>query len=179
MSWTQAQVELRHLGVTPGEANEFQALAGHVTFPHPVLRPPESALLAGGHPQSALWVMGISGDLPIVVLTIDDPADLGLVRQLVRGFAYWQLVGFAADLVVVNGRATSYTEELQHELEHLTASAPPAGARRRAASMSSVPTSSPSPVTWPCSGPQRSTWSPRAVTWATSSPVSWPPTPAT
>ena len=69
MSWTQAQVELRHLGITPGEANEFQALAGHATFPHPVLRPPESALLAGGHPQSALWVMGISGDLPIVVLT--------------------------------------------------------------------------------------------------------------
>lgn len=128
MSWTQAQVELRHLGITPGEANELQALAGHATFPHPVLRPPEAALLAGGHPQSALWVMGISGDLPIVVLTIDDPADLGLVRQVVRGFAYWQVVGFAADLVVVNERATSYTADLQHELEQLTASAPPAGA---------------------------------------------------
>lgn len=124
MSWTQAQVELRHLGTTPGEANDFQALAGHATYPHPVLRPPESALLAAGHPQSALWVMGVSGDLPIVVLSIDDAADLGLVRQLVRGFAYWHLVGFSADLVVVNERATTYTEELQRELEHLTASVP-------------------------------------------------------
>jgi cyclic beta-1,2-glucan synthetase len=126
MAWTQAQVELRHLGLTPGDANELQALAGHATFPHPVLRPSESSLLAAGHPQSALWALGISGDLPIVVVTIDDPHDLGLVRQMIRGFAYWQLVGFAADLVVVNERATSYTEELQHELEHLAGSSPSA-----------------------------------------------------
>src|SRR5690606_33247661 len=79
MSWTQAQVELRHVGITPEEANEFQALAGHATYPHPVLRPAEASLLASGHPQSALWAMGISGDLPIVLLSIDDADDLGVV----------------------------------------------------------------------------------------------------
>jgi cyclic beta-1,2-glucan synthetase len=128
MSWTQAQVELRHLGLTPGEASELQALAGHATYPHPVLRPRESMLLATGSPQSALWVMGISGDLPIVLVSIDDAADIGLVRQLVRGFGYWQLVGFAADLVVLNERPTSYAEELQRELEQLAGSSTPLGA---------------------------------------------------
>ena len=125
MSWTQARVELRHLGITPVEAHEFQALAGHATFPHPVLRPREASLLGAGHPQSALWVLGISGDLPIVMVTIDDAGDIGLVRQLLRGVEYWRLVGFAADLVIVNQQPTSYIAELQHELERLTGSASP------------------------------------------------------
>ena len=35
---------------------------------------------AGGPPQ--LWAHGISGDIPIVLVRIDEPEDVGIVRQL-------------------------------------------------------------------------------------------------
>ena len=39
LAWTQAQVQLHHLGVNPGEAGLFQRLASHVIFAGRDLRP--------------------------------------------------------------------------------------------------------------------------------------------
>ena len=105
--------------------DRFQTLAGHVLYPHPVLRPDESLLLRSAAPQSGLWPLGISGDLPIVLVNIADGAELPLVRQMVRAFEFWRLRRFAVDLVVVNLHSTSYAEDLQQRLEHLVVSIQP------------------------------------------------------
>ncbi len=70
LAWTQAQVQLHHLGVNPGEAGLFQSLASHVIFAGRDLRPPSDVIRRGSGPQSGLWSQGISGDLPIVLLRI-------------------------------------------------------------------------------------------------------------
>ena len=62
---------------------------------------------------------GISGDLPIVLVKIDDPDDVGIVRQLLRAHAYWRLKRLAVDLVILNDRAPSYLQDLQTLLETL------------------------------------------------------------
>ena len=38
LAWTQAQVQLRHLDVAPGQANLYQRLAGHVIYASPARR---------------------------------------------------------------------------------------------------------------------------------------------
>ena len=119
LAWTQAQVQLYHLGVTLDEANLFQLLAGHVLYSSPTLRPTSDTLRRGAGNQSALWPHGISGDLPIVVVRIDDPDDVDLARQLLRAFEYWRLKQLAVDLVILNERAPSYTQDLQTALESL------------------------------------------------------------
>ena len=55
-----------------------------------------------------LWAQGISGELPIVLVRIDDTDDLGIIRQLLRAFEYWRLKRLAVDLVILNERASSY-----------------------------------------------------------------------
>ena len=70
LAWTQAQVQLHHLGVNPGEAGLFQRLASHVIFAGRDLRPSSDVIRHGSGPQSGLWSQGISGDLPIVLLRI-------------------------------------------------------------------------------------------------------------
>ena len=70
LAWTQAQVQLRHIGISPGEASLFQRLAGHLLYAAPTLRPSSEAILRGTGPQSLLWPLGISGDLPILLLRI-------------------------------------------------------------------------------------------------------------
>jgi cyclic beta-1,2-glucan synthetase len=65
----------------------------------------------------ALWPAGISGDLPIVLVRIDEIEDIGLVRQLLHAFEYWRSKGVEADLVILNSHAASYQNELQTALE--------------------------------------------------------------
>ena len=119
LAWTQAQVQLRHLGVAPDEAHLFQTLAGAILYPDRTLRAPADVLArhAGGAP--VLWAHGISGDIPIVLVQIDEPEDVGIVRQLLRAHEYWGLKKLAVDLVILNDRAPSYVQELQALLETL------------------------------------------------------------
>src|SRR5208283_4816629 len=81
LAWTQAQIQLRHLGIDAAEASLFQRLAGYILYADASMRPSSDAIRRGGGGPAALWVNGISGDLPIVLLRIDDVEDIGIARQ--------------------------------------------------------------------------------------------------
>ena len=117
LSWTQAQVQLRHLGVTAEEANLFQRIAGHVLYADASMRPSSATIERGSSTRSALWAQGISGDAPIVLLRIEHIEDLAIARQLLQAHEYWQLKQLAVDLVILNERAASYVQDLQVALE--------------------------------------------------------------
>jgi len=117
LAWTHAQVQSGYLGVSPEEAGLFQRLAGRVLYADPSLRPPADTLRRGGGAPQALWAQGISGDLPIVLVRIDNAEDLGIVRQLLRAHEYWRMKQLAVDLVILNERGTSYIQDLQVALE--------------------------------------------------------------
>jgi cyclic beta-1,2-glucan synthetase len=119
LAWTQAQVQLRHLGITAADAGLFQRLAGHVLFADASLRPSSGTLRRDSGAQSALWSQGISGDLPIVLLKIDDVEDLAIARQLLQAREYWRMKQLAVDLVILNERSASYLQDLQDSLEAL------------------------------------------------------------
>ena len=119
LAWTQAHVQLHHLGISANEADLFQRLAGHVLYSDPTLRASSDVLRRGQGGQSVLWAQGISGDLPIVLLRIDDVDDLDVARQLLRAVSYWRLKQLTVDLVILNERAPSYTQDLQTALEML------------------------------------------------------------
>ncbi len=116
-AWTQAQVQLRYLGISSDEAHLFQRLANRVIYSDPTLRPSSDILKRNELGPSALWVHGISGDLPIVLLRIDEVEDLEIGRQLVRAHEYWRMKKLPVDLVILNERPASYTQDLQAALE--------------------------------------------------------------
>ncbi len=122
LAWTQAQVQLRHLGIDPGEANLFQRLAGHLLYAAPTLRPSSDMIRRGGGGQPGLWPQGISGDRPIVLLRVAEMEDLEIARQLLQAHEYWRMKQFAVDVVIVNERASSYVQDLQSALETLVRS---------------------------------------------------------
>ena len=134
LAWTQAQVQLHHLGIDPGEAGLFQRLAGHVLYARRRCGPSSDTIVAAPAAQSGLWPQGISGDLPIVLLRIADVENLDIVRQLLQAHEYWRMKQLAVDLVILNERASSYVQDLQIALETLvrTSQSRPQSERRRA-----------------------------------------------
>ncbi|MGC2462784.1 MAG: hypothetical protein WA446_17715 [Steroidobacteraceae bacterium] len=119
LAWTQAQVQLRHLGIGAGEAHLFQRLANRVLYSDPTLRPRSDVLKRGGGAASLLWAHGISGDVPIILVRIDETSDLEIVRQILLAHEYWRMKQLAVDLVILNERTPSYTQDFQVSLEAL------------------------------------------------------------
>jgi len=123
LAWTQALVQLHHLGVSRADAALHQELAAHIVYATPLLRPGSEALGRGAGGQPGLWRAGISGDLPIVLLRISEIHDLSLARQLIGATEYLRSKQLAFDLVLLNERAASYVQDLQIALEGLVRAA--------------------------------------------------------
>ena len=130
LAWTQAQVQLRHLGANTQQAAGFQRLTAPILYSDPRFRARPDLIAGGLGKQSALWPLGVSGDLPIVVLRIDDPADMAHVHEMLLAQEYWRGKRLAVDLVILNEHPASYVQSLQAGIEAaLRASrAPDAGA---------------------------------------------------
>ena len=119
LAWTQAQIQHRHIGIGSAEADMFQNLASHILYANARLRPKPDLLEQDGFSASTLWSLSISGDLPIVLMRISDPGDLEPVRELLRAQEYWHMHQLAVDVVILNERSASYTQDLQVTLEAL------------------------------------------------------------
>jgi len=119
LAWRHAQLELRHLRIHPDEARRFQGLASHILYPGARLRTPGERLQQNRLGQSRLWAHGISGDLPIVALSIGQVREIGLVKQLLQAHNYWRRLGLKVDLLILNEEATGYEKPLHEQLARL------------------------------------------------------------
>jgi cyclic beta-1,2-glucan synthetase len=119
LAWTQAQVQLHHLGIEADEAHLFQRLANRILYSDPSLRPSAALLARNERGAPGLWAHGISGDLPIVMVRIDEAEDLDIVRQLLRAHEYWRLKLLDVDLVILNEHGPTYAQDLHDSLEAL------------------------------------------------------------
>ena len=113
LAWTSQQVELRELGLTPGDVATFQEIAGYLFYHRPGVRGSADEIRANRGSRALLWANGISGDLPIVLATIDSAEGLPTLRQLFAAHHYWRRRGMAVDLVVVDTQPSSYLQELR------------------------------------------------------------------
>jgi cyclic beta-1,2-glucan synthetase len=118
-AWRSAQQQLQLLRIQPDEARRFQQLASHLLFPNRLLRAPAERLAENRKGQAGLWPYAISGDLPMVLITVGEAREVSLVRQLLQAHTYWRMHGLPTDLVILNEESASYQRPLQERLEQL------------------------------------------------------------
>ena len=116
LAWTHAQVLLRQQNVTEHDALVFGALASSIIYANPSLRAGQNVLLQNNRGQSGLWGYGISGDIPIVLVRIQNRNRISLVREMVQAHAYWRTKGLMVDLVIWNEDLSGYRQELHDEI---------------------------------------------------------------
>ena len=121
LAWTHSQVLLRQINATEADAQLYCRLASSVIYANSSLRADPGVLIKNRRGQSGLWGYSISGDFPIVLLQIEDPANIDLVRQLVQAHAYWRLKGLAVDLVIWNEDHAGYRQLLHDQIMGLIA----------------------------------------------------------
>ncbi|MFH1468392.1 MAG: glucoamylase family protein [Pseudomonadota bacterium] len=121
-----SQAVLEQVGSSEADAQLYGQLASAVIFPLGAYRAPMSILRRNRKGQAGLWGYAISGDLPIVLLTVSDADHLPLVRDLLMAHAHWRMRGLRCDLVIWNEDASGYRHELNDQLLGLIAAGPEA-----------------------------------------------------
>ncbi len=121
LAWTHSQVVLRQINATQADTQLYGRLASSILYTHAALRAETSILSQNRRGQSGLWSHAVSGDVPIVLLRIGDPANIELVHQLVQAHAYWRLKGLTVDLVIWNEDRAGYRQQLHEQILGLIA----------------------------------------------------------
>ncbi|MCL6655085.1 protein ndvB [Agrobacterium rubi] len=119
-AWTRTQVQMRHVGVSSQQAAAFQHLARYLVYPDMHLRADADTLKTGLASQRSLWPLAISGDFPIFSLRINDDMDMDIAREALSAHEYLRARGVIFDLVIVNERAASYAQDMQHALDFIS-----------------------------------------------------------
>ncbi len=119
LAWTHSQVILRQINANESQAQIYSRMAGSVIYPNINLRTSASVIIKNNRGQSGLWASSISGDLPIVLLEIEDIENISLVQQMLQAHTYWKMKGLAVDLVIWNEDPGGYRQVLQNEIQAL------------------------------------------------------------
>ncbi|HWQ67229.1 MAG TPA: glucoamylase family protein [Methanospirillum sp.] len=116
LAWTHAQVMLVQLKTTEPDAQMYCTLASSVIYANPSRRASQNVLLKNNRGQSGLWGYGISGDVPIVLVRIQNRDNINLIKEMVQAHAYWRMKGLVIDLVIWNEDQSGYRQELQDDI---------------------------------------------------------------
>ncbi|MBE0539421.1 MAG: cyclic beta 1-2 glucan synthetase, partial [Ignavibacterium sp.] len=119
LAWTHSQVTLRQINATEVDAQLYGRIASSIIFGNASLRADSSVIIKNRRGQSGLWGYSISGDLPIVLLQIETPDNINIVRRLVQAHSYWRLKGLSVDLVIWNEDHAGYRQLLQEQIMSL------------------------------------------------------------
>ena len=119
LAWTAAQLELRDLGISPAEAVVLERLASRLVLTDPYSPLKRKTPVENGLQMSGLWSIGVSGDLPILLVRVEELEHAPLVRQALLAHQYWRHKGLVTDLVILNTRPSGYSDALDDRLRLL------------------------------------------------------------
>lgn len=110
------QLELKNLEIRSIQAELFQNLSSYIFYLQKGRKDREQYIRNIKKHQKDLWAYGISGDLPIVLLTIEHEDDINLVITMIKFYSYLKLKGVKMDLVIYNDEELSYDEPLHKSI---------------------------------------------------------------
>ncbi len=119
LAWTHGQVLLHHLNISEENVQVYEKIASAIIYANNTYRSDKHILASNKRGQSSLWAYSISGDLPIVLLSIEDASKIELVQQLIQAQAYWRHKGLVVDLVILNEEPVGYRGILQDKISSL------------------------------------------------------------
>jgi cyclic beta-1,2-glucan synthetase len=118
LAWAYAQSEATQQVVDPKQLHIFHQLGGYLAYgcvPGMVRKAPT----ANRQSQSNLWQFGISGDIPIIYLRIDNTDHLQHVAELLNAQKFLFGKGLAVDVIVVNDFPGTYFDAVADEVRSL------------------------------------------------------------
>ncbi len=114
-----AETRMREQAITSENVVTIEQMLSALLYPYKQVRASQEIITQNTLGQSGLWPYGISGDYPIVVVTINHPQKLELIREVLQAHRYWRERRMMVDLVILNEQQVNYGAELNDLLYRL------------------------------------------------------------
>lgn len=118
----QSEIELKYLEISRAQLNTVQNLISPIFYPAYSFRGPEQNIIRNRKEQSFLWKFGISGDNPILLLSVDSIEEEGIIRDTLKAYEYLRINSVAADLIILIKAKYGYLREVDDLIHDLTSS---------------------------------------------------------
>lgn len=116
ISRAKVEEEARYLGFNSNDLMAFQALTPYVIYQNPVKSLYLDKLPKKEYKQSDFWKYGISGDLPIMLVTIDSVNDIYVVKQMLKAHEYLRVKGIDTDLIILDYEKNVYEQYVKEQI---------------------------------------------------------------
>ncbi len=116
---TRSKIEAKYLELNKGEEEIYQNMIPHILFISPLKVNEQEAIVKNTKGQTGLWEYGISGDAPIILLTISQIYQLSILQEMLKAHEYWRMKGLFVDIVILNEYEEGYTQPLHDSIRDI------------------------------------------------------------
>lgn len=99
LSKARVEEEARYLGITGSDIEVYQKMLSYLIMQNPMK---SKIKYKKPHTQSELWKYGISGNLPILILKIQDVNDSYIIKEILKAYEFCRVKNIAIDLVIID-----------------------------------------------------------------------------
>ena len=111
----KTEAESRYLEIKGKDMDIYQTILSYILFDNPLKN--NSNLAYKTYEQKDLWKYGISGDLPIITVTIKYINDIYVVKQIIKAYEFFRTKNVQVELVIIDEENYSYENYIKDEIE--------------------------------------------------------------
>ena len=112
----KTDAELRYLEMKGRNIDIYQTIASYIIFDTPFHKKIKNKSCQ--YNQCDLWKYGISGDLPIITITIKYLNDVYVIKEVLKMYEYLRTKNLKTELVIIDEEKYSYENYLKNEIEN-------------------------------------------------------------
>src|SRR5699024_7054940 len=120
LAQTRSQTEISYLNFKPSQIKLFDNMLSKLLFLNIENKSKYSTILKDNvKGQEGLWAYGISGDNPIVLVTIKTMEGIENLKEILKDHEYCTFKALKVDLIVLNGDESAYYQPLLERINEI------------------------------------------------------------
>lgn len=119
LSRAKNEAENRYLGLKESDTELYQKMLGYLLLQNPLKSLCVTDLPKEVYSQEQLWSLGISGDLPILVVKIKDPNDSYVIENVIKAKEFFLLRNCDVDIVIIDEEKFVYEQYVKDKIESI------------------------------------------------------------
>ncbi|MFR2533778.1 MAG: GH36-type glycosyl hydrolase domain-containing protein [Clostridia bacterium] len=118
----RVETEARYLGLQGKKIELYQKMLGYLLYLNPLKKETVKQILQQNknlsYTQEALWKFGISGDIPILLVKIQDISDIEVLEEILKAYVFYQMKNIKVDVVILNEEPNSYESYVKEAIQN-------------------------------------------------------------
>ena len=117
LSKARIEAESRYLGIKGKDIENYQKMLGYIIFDDSVKSVISEKLNKREYRQSDLWKYGISGDIPIILVKIQNVNDIYCIKEILKAYEFFKTKNIKTEVVILDEEKYSYENYVREEIE--------------------------------------------------------------